>query len=400
MEPIIPINERLFWVGSNDRVSDLFESIWPLPAGISFNSYFLVDEKKTLFDTVKSNSIDAYIDNIKYLMERYGRVDYLVMNHMEPDHSGAISVLRSIWPQIRIIGNAKTAGFLKEFYGLTENIQIVQDGEEIPLGNFRLKFFITPMVHWPETMMTYEMVQQILFSGDVFGGFGALNGGLFDDEVDLAYYEDEILRYFSNIIGKYSVSVQKSLQKIQSLSLRMIASTHGPIWRSNPREIIHRYDQWSRQEAECGVVLAYGSMYGYTEKMMNAAARGLTEGGIEHIRIHDVSRVHPSYVIRDAWKYKAVIFASPTYDAYLFPPMDYFIKMVERKGLKNRLTGVLGTYGWSGGGLKILREFADKSKWELVEPVVEAKCAPTSKDLQQCFELGRNCARRLKAVGS
>lgn len=170
-------------MGSNDRTTDLFESIWPLPQGISYNSYLLVDEKIALLDTVKDNSIDQFIGKMKYLVQKYGHLDYLVINHIEPDHSGAVSVLRTIWPDVRIIGNAKTAHFLKELYGLTENIQTIQEGEELSLGRHRLKFLLTPMVHWPETMMTYEMSRHILFSGDAFGGFGTIDGGFFDDEV-------------------------------------------------------------------------------------------------------------------------------------------------------------------------------------------------------------------------
>jgi len=392
---LIPISENFFWIGSNDRTTDLFEAIWPLPHGISYNSYFLADQKVALIDTVKDDTIDQYIEKIKHLSRKFGQVDYLIINHMEPDHSGAITILRSIWPQIRIVGNARTAGFLKEFYGITENIQIVQDTEEISLGKFRLKFFLTPMVHWPETMMTYEAVGKVLFSGDVFGGFGAMEAGLFDDEVDLAYYEGEILRYFSNVIGKYSSSVQRAIEKIKDLDIRLIASTHGPVWRSKPREIISRYNHWSRQEAENGVVVVYGSMYGNTKKMMDAAVRGINSQKIRNIRIHDISRAHLSYLIQDAWKYKVTLFASPTYDAHLFPPMAQFINMLERKGLKNRIMGIVGTYGWSGGALKPLHEFAEENNWELVEPVVEAKCSPTEEDLQRCYQLGQNLARHL-----
>ncbi|MEW5801759.1 MAG: FprA family A-type flavoprotein [bacterium] len=354
----IPINDDIFWIGSNDRTTDLFESLWPLPRGITYNSYFLADQKVALIDTVKRDAIDQYVEKVKHLTQNFGQVDYLIINHMEPDHSGAITILRSIWPQIKIIGNAKTAGFLKEFYGITENIQVVQDMEELSLGKFRLKFFLTPMVHWPETMMTYEMSKKALFAGDVFGGFGAMETGIFDDEVDLAYYEDEILRYFSNVIGKYCSSVQRAIDKIRGLDIRLVASTHGPVWRSNPREIISRYSQWSRQEAEDGIVIVYGSMYGNTGKMMEAVARGIDPQKVENIRIRNVSHDHLSYLIQDAWKYKAVLFASPTYDAHLFPPMDQFIRMLERKGLKNRAMGIVGTYGWSGGALKPLHEFA------------------------------------------
>lgn len=396
MEPFIPLHDRLFWVGNNDRTTDLFESIWPLPRGVSYNSYLLVDEKKVLFDTVKNNAIDQYLEKLQALQQQFGPIDYLIIHHMEPDHSGAISVLRSIQPDLTIIGNTKTADLLRDFYGLSEHLHIVQDGEELSVGQNRLKFILTPMVHWPETMMTYETTRQILFSGDAFGGFGAMDGGLFDDEVDLTYYDDEILRYFSNIVGKYSSQVQKAIKKLQGLPIRMIASTHGPIWRMNPQKIIRLYDQWSSYLAEAGVLLAYGSMYGHTTKMVESIARGLISENMDQIRVHDVSRVHLSYLIRDAWKYQAIIFASPTYDMHLFPPMDQFIRLLEGKGLKNRMMGLVATYAWSGGGLKMLHEFGQKAGWTILEPMLEVKCSPTKEDLQTCFILGQNCARQLR----
>jgi flavorubredoxin len=252
------------------------------------------------------------------------------------------------------------------------------------------------MVHWPEPMMTYEALDGILFSGDAFGGFGALDGGIFDDEVDVHYFEDEILRYFSNIIGKYSAMVQKAIQRVGDLDIRIVASTHGPIWRSQPRYIIDHYDRWSRQETEPGVVVAFASMYGGTAKMAEAVERGLAEGGVKAIRAHDVSNSHVSYVIRDAWRYRGLILGSPTYDAGVFPLMEALLSLLAGKRLSNRIVGIFGSYGWAGGAVKAMRSFVEQSKLELIEPVVEAKFSATPEQLRQCHELGRTMAERIR----
>ena len=278
MECGIPLVENVYWVGVNDRRTALFEAIWPIPRGVSYNSYLIRDEKVVLIDAVKDLSVGKYLQKLRHLTGPDRRIDYLVINHLEPDHSGAVPILKQIFPQMQVVGNKKTAEFLESLYGIRD-IHVVQDGDELKLGKRTLQFHLTPMVHWPETMMTYEASAGILFSGDAFGGFGTLDGGIFDDEVDIHYFEDEILRYFSNIVGKYAPMVQKAIKKLGALEIKIVASTHGPIWRSDPGRIIGLYDRWSRYEAEPGVVLAFASMYGNTEKMVEAVARGLAEGG-------------------------------------------------------------------------------------------------------------------------
>lgn len=390
-----PIRPDVHWVGVNDRDTDIFEGLWPLPRGVSYNSYLILDEKTVLIDTVKSKSLVTYCEKVRQLLA--GRpLDYLVVNHMEPDHSGGITTIRTHFPGVTVIGNQKTARFLQDFYRLSDGVQVVADGEVLSLGKHRLQFFLTPMVHWPETMVTYEQTEGILFSGDAFGGFGALDGGIFDDEVDLEYYEDEILRYFSNIVGKYCTMVQKAIAKLQGLDIRVIAATHGPIWRHAPGQIVKLYDRWSRQEAEPGVVLAYGSMYGNTERMMEAVARGIVEEGFNKVRVHNVSRVHVSFILRDAWRYQALVLGSPTYDTDLYPPMDALVRLFEAKKLKGRILGVVGSCGWSGGAVARLQAFAQSSGWDLVNPVIEARCAPTVEDLESCRLLGRQIVARLR----
>lgn len=397
MDSYIPLREDIFWVGANDRYTTLFEGLWPLPYGVCYNSYVILDEKTALMDTVKAQSEQDFLEKVRGLIKDGRKLDYLIVNHMEPDHSGAIKAMRSIWPELTIVGNEKTARFLESFYGITDGVQIIKDGDTLSLGKHKLQFHLIPMVHWPETMVTYDTTDKILFSADAFGGFGAMTGGIFDDELDLDFYEDEILRYFSNIVGKYSMMVQKAIGKLGGLDIGMIAPTHGPIWRTNPSHIIEKYDRWSRHEAEEGVALIYGSMYGNTEKMMEAVARGLSEEDVSRVRIHNVSTTHLSFLIRDAWRYKGLILGGPTYDTGLFPPMQFLIDMLQRKMLKNRTLGLFGSYTWSGGGVKSLVKFAEEGNWNLVEPVVECRSCPISDDVSQCVELGRNIAKAIKA---
>ncbi len=390
-----PIVKDVYWVGMNDRRTALFEGIWPIPLGVSYNSYLIVDEKTVLIDTVKDLSVDGYLNKLKHILGPDRQIDYLVVNHLEPDHSGALPIIKRVFPNIRIVGNKKTAEFVKELYG-ADDVHLVQDGDELCLGRRTLKFYLTPMVHWPETMMTYETTDGILFSGDAFGGFGALEGGIFDDEVDLDYYENEILRYFSNIVGKYSPMVQKAIAKLSGVDIKIIAATHGPIWRTDPGHIVRLYDRWSRQETEPGVVVVFGSMYGATEKMAEAVERGVADGGVKAIRSHNISTSHVSYVIRDVWRYQGLILGSPTYDLGLLPPMESALRLLSAKKLCNRSVGVFGSFGWSGGAVKSLKEFVEQSKLELVEPVVEARFNATTEQLEQCRTLGRAMAERVR----
>jgi flavorubredoxin len=394
----VSISDSLTWVGVNDRETDLFEGIWPLPRGVSYNSYLLRDAKCALIDTVKHSAAERYVEKIRSCLDPGQRVDYLIVNHMEPDHSGSIRALLSIFPEMKIVGNKKTAEFLERFYGIREGVVVVDDGATLELGSHTLSFHLTPMVHWPETMMTYDAAARALFSGDAFGGFGALHGGIFDDEVDLPFFEEEILRYFANVIGKYSGMVDKAIAQVAGLDIRLIAPTHGPVWRKDPAGIVARYQRFCRHEGEEGVVIVYGSMYGFTERMMEAVAAGLAEEDVSRIRVHDVFRTHASYLIRDAWRFRGLILGSPTYDTKLSPPMDAFVRLLEHKALKRRVLGLFGTFGWGGGGVRTLLECVKNLEWDLVEPVVEARCAPTPEDLAQCVALGQNVVRRLKAV--
>jgi flavorubredoxin len=396
MEPAVSISKQIYWVGMNDRESTLFESLWPLPQGVCYNSYLILDEKVALLDTVKTITAPGFLSKLRSVIPEGKHIDYLVIHHLEPDHSGSIPILLRAFPGITILGSKKTAEFLEHMYNIKDNVKIVADGDELVLGDHKLIFNSTPMVHWPETMMSYEPHAKILFSGDAFGGFGALNGGIFDDDVDIDYYEDEILRYFSNIVGKFSSMVQKAIEKVKAYDIQMVASTHGPIWRTEPKRIIELYDQWSRHESEKGIVVAYASMYGNTEKMMEAVLRGIIEAGLQCIRVHNVSKSHHSFVLRDIWRYKGLILGSPTYDLKLFPPMETLVRLLSSKMIQNRYVGIFGNYGWSGGAVKTLNEFVDQAKLQLVEPAVEARFSAERNQLDDCFTLGQKVAQFVK----
>ncbi|RAK07381.1 flavorubredoxin [Halanaerobium saccharolyticum] len=393
----IKLSENVHWVGVNDKETDLFESLWPLPEGISYNSYVINDDKVALIDTVKINYTDTYLEKVKDVIGDK-KVDYLIINHMEPDHSGSIKSMRETFPEMKIVGNAKTMNFLEGFYGITEGTMVIEDGDELDLGSRTLKFYLTPMVHWPETMMTFDQKDKILFSGDAFGGFGSLNGYLFDDEVNIKHFEEEIRRYFSNIIGKYGPVVHRSISRLRQEidEIGMVASTHGLVWRNDPAHIIDEYDKWSQQQTEKGVVVVYGSMYGNTKVMAEAVARSLSENGIEQIKLFDVSRKDVSFIINDIWKYNGIVLGSCTYNTKIFPPMEYLLKSLESRNLKARVLGIFGSYSWSGGALDRLEDFKEKVNCDLVEPVIESQFAPGGDILEKCYLLGKNVAEQVK----
>jgi len=389
------ISDDVFYVGVNDRDTHLFENMWPLDKGVSYNSYIIRDEKNVLVDTVKVTKMREFLVKIRELLNGE-KIDYLIINHMEPDHSGAITEILEEYPDLKIVGNKKTFEFLNDFYGVSDNLHEVKDGDEINLGKHTLKFYMTPMVHWPETMMTYETTEKILFSGDAFGGFGTLDGGVFDDEVNLEFYESEIRRYYSNIVGKYSMMVQRALKKLENVDVNVVAATHGPVWRHTPSRIIELYDKWSKYETEEGVVIIYGSMYGNTEHMADYLARKLSEEGITNIKIMNASKVHLSHLINEIWRFKGVILGSCTYNTGLFPPMEALAQWMEHTGIKNHVMGIFGTYGWSGGGVSTLEKYAESMKIRLVADSVEAKLSADKEDLKKLDKLAKAMAEAVK----
>ncbi len=387
--------ENIYYLGVNDRRTHLFENLWPLPYGVTYNSYLIVDEKVCLIDTVDRKFTDDYfqqLDNI--LGDR--KVDYVVINHVEPDHSGSLAALRSKYPDITLVGNKKTFPMIQNFYGITEDTITVSDGDELDLGKHKLNFYTIPMVHWPESMVTFESTQNILFSNDAFGSFGTLDGGIFDDEINLSFYEEEAMRYFTNIVGKYCPHTQRALIKLEGLEIKMIAPSHGPIWRSHIPYILEKYQKWSSYAADKGVVIIVGSMYGNTEKMADVIARQLALRGIKNIRIYDPSKTHVSHIISDVFKYKGVMVGSCAYNNEMFPTVENALNELLHKGIKDRVLGVFGSYSWNGGGVKNLEKFSEQIKWEIVNPSVEEKGALKKDKFTEAVALANAMADKLE----
>lgn len=395
MSTITEISRNIHYVGVNDRTKHLFEGLWPLPLGVSYNSYLIVDKSVVLIDTVDHCYTDLFFEKIKNILgER--PIDYLVVNHMEPDHSASIRDLCRVYPNIKIIGNSKTIGMIEGFYGIFDKFHEVKDGDRLPLGEKVLTFYMTPMVHWPETMMTYCEDDKILFSGDAFGCFGTLDGGIIDYQMNTEKYWDEMFRYYSNIVGKYGAPVQKALAKLSGIDVQMICSTHGPIWKEEIQKVISIYNKLSLYEGEEGVVIAYGSMYGNTERMAEIIAQELAVQGIKNIVMHNVSKSDMSYILRDIFKYKGLIIGSPTYTNELFPNIESLISKLESRDMKNRIFGYFGSFSWAGAAVKRLSAFAERMKWDITGDPVEMKQGIISEKITQCQELAKAIAMKLK----
>jgi anaerobic nitric oxide reductase flavorubredoxin len=389
------IAKDIFYVGVNDRQKHKFENMLPLPNGVSYNSYLVVDEKTALIDTVDISFGDIFIDKIQAQLK--GKpLDYLIINHMEPDHSGSIRLIRKYYPDMVIVGNNKTLSMVEGYYGVSDNTREIKDGETLSLGTHELQFHITPMVHWPETMMTYDVKHKVLFSGDAFGCFGTLDGTVVDSEMNIERYWDEMIRYYANIVGKYGNPVQKALKKLTPLDFELICSTHGPVWKKHISEVVDMYDQMSRYHGADGVVIVYGSMYGNTELMAETVAQGLAESGVKNIIIHNVSKSDSSVIIRDIFKYKGLIVGSPTYCNELYPEVESLLRKIEIRGVKNRVFGCFGSFTWASAAVKKLTSFVDTMKWQSAELNVDEKQGLKTLNYEACLQLGRDVAVLMK----
>lgn len=343
------ISERIHYVGVNDRSSELFEGLWPLPNGVSYNSYLVKGKEKTaLIDSVEAGHAREFLAAIKSGAE-VEKIDYLVINHMEPDHSGTIPQLVTLFPEMKIVGNNKTIQMVQGFYHITEPeiFMEVKEGETLPLGDLTLKFFMTPMVHWPETLMTYCEEEKVIFTGDAFGSFGALNGGLIDDEMECGLYIEEMYRYYSNIVGKYGKFVQNAMKKIEGLAIDYICSTHGPVWHSRIGEVKDIVARLAAQDPEPGVTIVYGSMYGNTGDLADLIAFELNRRGVRNIKVHNATIENLSYIISDAFRYEGLIVGSPTYSNEVFPPVRSFLEAMKTREIKNKVVVSFGNFGWA-----------------------------------------------------
>lgn len=390
------IADKVYYVGVNDRQKALFENMWPLPYGVSYNSYLIVDEKTVLVDTVDVCYSDIFLKKIADALD--GRtLDYLVVNHMEPDHAGSIRLLRQQYPDVRIIGNKQTFGMLDGYHNITTGLYEVKEGDTLNIGRHQLSFYMAPMVHWPEVMVTYDSTDKLLFSADAFGTYGTLDGGVIDEEMNVDHYWEEMIRYYSNIVGKYGNPVQRALQKLSVLGIETICSTHGPVWRKYAKKAVEIYDRLSRYEGEDGVVVIYGSMYGNTEQMAEAIASSLSAHGVKNIVLHNVSKSPASYILKDVFKYKGIIIGSPTYSNSLFPEVEAILSKIEMREVKNRLYGYFGSFTWAGAAVKRLTAFGEKMKWETVGTPVEQKQGLKADKYEECWALGEAMAKQLTA---
>lgn len=392
----IELKKGIFYVGVNDRTKEKFENLWPLTKGVSYNSYLIADEKTVLCDTVDICYSDIFIQNLTSALE--GRnLDYIVINHMEPDHSGSLGILKKLYPDLTIIGNKRTMDMVEGYYKIKDNLKIVEDNETLSIGQRTLQFFLTPMVHWPETMITYAVEDKTIFSGDAFGTFGALNGGIMDKQINTDEYWDEMIRYYSNIVGKFGNPVQKALDKLKNISVEMICSTHGPVWseKANIDKVFNLYNKLSSYEAEEGVVIVYGSMYGNTEQMAEAVARGISEGGVKNIVIYNTSKISSSYILSDIFKYNTLVVGSPTYNNNLYPPVEALLSQVQSRDIKNRFFSYFGSFTWAGAAVRHLKAFAETSNFEVIGTPIEMKQAISEDIYNKCLQLGKEIAEKI-----
>jgi len=388
---------NVHYVGVNDRNKTLFENLWPLPYGVSYNSYLIADDDAVvLVDTVDVAFFEVYLKKIRAVIGDR-KIDYLIINHMEPDHSGSISLIKQYYPDIVLVGNKKTFDMVDGYYGVGGERKVVAEGDSLKVGRHDLHFYFIPMVHWPETMVTFDSTDGILFSGDAFGCFGALNGGCIDKNINTEIYIGEMRRYYSNIVGKFGNPVQKALQKCSGLDIKMICPTHGPVWEEKIAEVVAMYDKLSRYEAEEGVVIAYGTMYGNTEQMAEAIAEELSAQGIKNIVMHNVSKTPHSFILADIFRYKALIVGCTTYNMHLYPEMEALLSKVAARDMKNRLIGYFGSFTWASAAVKKLGEYAAQLKFEVVGNPVEMKQSMSAGSEQQARELAVAMADRLKA---
>lgn len=364
------LSDRIYYVGVNDDEKTLFEGLWPLPYGVSYNSYVVVDEKIALIDTVEGGFEEEFLANVEAAVG--GReVDYLVVNHMEPDHSSLIAYMLEKYPSMKILANAKTLPMLKGYYKVSEDrVMIVGEGESVSLGSCSLRFHMIPMVHWPETMVTWVEEEKTLFSGDAFGTFGSIPEHVVDEDDTFEEYRDEMIRYYSNIVGKYGNPVQSALKKLGGLQIERICSTHGPVWEKNIPAVVGLYDRLSRYEVERGVCIAYGSMYGNTASAAQALAEELESLGIPYA-IHDLAGNNEeglgvSGALRDAFRYDTIIVGSPTYNNSIYPPVETFMKALSARLIKGRRFYAFGSYTWAGASVRLLNELASGMGFELL----------------------------------
>ena len=344
------LTDDLTWVGVNDRHLSLFENVYPIEKGVSYNSYVLLDEKTVLFDTVDKCSSMQFFENVSHVLGDR-KLDYIIVNHMEPDHAATLQETVEKYPDAKVVCNKKALEMIKQFFDfdIDSKVTVIAEGDTLNTGKHNLTFVMTPMVHWPEAMVTYDTFDKILFSADAFGTFGAMSGNIFADEVNFeTEWLDEARRYYTNIVGKYGMQVQAFLKKASALEIKMICSLHGPVWRKNIEWFIDKYHKWSSYTPEeNSVLILVGSIYGHTENAAEVLATKLSDLGIKDLKFMDVSRVHPSYVVAEAFKYSHIVIAAASYNAGIFTPMETVLLDLKAHNLQNRTFSIMYNGSWA-----------------------------------------------------
>lgn len=371
------VTDNIVWVGCNDRRLTLFENLFPIPRGVSYNSYLVMDEKVTLLDTVDVCALQQFMENIDYVLDGK-EIDYLIVQHMEPDHGAGIQEMMRRFPNMKIVANAKTIQMIGQFFDLPQEdrVVLVKEGDTLTTGTHTFRFVMAPMVHWPEVMVTYEESEKVLFSADAFGTFGALNGNIFSDELE---FDKEWLadtrRYYANIVGKYGMQTQALLKKAAGLDIQLICSLHGPIWRENLSYIIDKYDKWSKYEPEDKeVVMIYGSVYGHTEQAVDALAGKLAEKGIRHIAVYDVSKTHVSELIAEIFRASHIVIACATYNGGIYPPMENLLNDMKALSVQKRTVALMDNGTWAPtAGKQIVKKLEEMKEIELLTQQLSIK---------------------------
>lgn len=371
------ITDDLYWIGGNDRRLALFENIFPVPNGVSYNSYVLLDEKTVLFDTVDKAVSEQFFENLVHALgER--TLDYVIINHMEPDHCAMLKEVIMRYPDVQIVCNAKTADIIKQFFKIETDAVIVKENDTLCTGKHTFTFLMAPMVHWPEVMVTYDTTDKILFSADAFGTFGAINGNLFADEIEFEHkWLDDARRYYTNIVGKYGAQVQALLKKASNVEIGMICPLHGPVWRKNIEWFVEKYQKWSTYEPEDqGVMIAYASIYGNTENAANVLASRLADKGLKNIAMYDVSVTHPSVVVSEAFRASHLVFTSPTYNGGIFPNMETVLLDLKAHNLQKRTVAFMQNGTWAATSGRQMNEMVSGMKqMTVLEPTITIKSA-------------------------
>lgn len=357
------VTEDLYWVGANDHRLHLFENIHPIPRGVSYNAYLLLDEKTALFDTVDWSACRQLLENMEYLLGDRS-LDYLIINHMEPDHGASIEEILLRHPQVKIVSTEKAFMLMRQFGFQVDGHELIEakEGDTLTFGSHTITFVHAPMVHWPEAMVSFDMTNGALFAADAFGSFGALDGRLFNDEVNFERdWLDDARRYYTNIVGKYGPHVQRLLKKASAIDIKMICPLHGPVWRSDLGWFIDKYDHWSRYEPEeDGVLIAYASMYGNTEAAAQALAGKLCEKGITNVWVYDVSNTHVSQLISESFRLSHIVLASVTYNLGIYPVMHNYLMDMKALNLQNRTIAIIENGSWACKSGDLIQKFIDE----------------------------------------